>query len=184
MEQKSQFWMSAMRYGLYLGLVIVVFSVLINLAGSAGKYFTWLQWVILTAGVYFSQYSYRNSELNGFIGYGKCLKFGVVVMICASVFQSLYTYIHIKYVDTNYFEKLRIQVEETMLQQNLSEEQVELMSQMYTKMQTPGMIIVSGLLTFAFFGFIISLITSFFIKKDDDTNDTDAFDQAMSQIKD
>ena len=181
MEQKSQFWKSAMRYGLYIGLVLVVFSILVNLSGNAGKYFNWLQWVILTAGVYFSQYSYRNNELNGFISYSKCLKFGVVVMICASIFMSLYTYVHITYIDTTFIEQMRIQMEDQMLQQNLPEEQVELVSQIFARMQTPGVIVISGLLGFTIFGFIISLITSLFINKEDNTN---AFDQAMNQIED
>ena len=181
MEQKSQFWKSAMRYGLYLGLGLIIFSVIVNMFGSGRKYFEWLQWVILTAGVYFSQYSFRNNELGGFIGYSKCLGFGVVVMMCASIFQSLYTFIHITYIDPTFIEQMRVQLEETMLQQNLPEAQVELMSQMFSKMQTPGMIVFSGLFGFTVLGFIISLITSFFVKKDDDTN---SFDQAMSQIED
>jgi hypothetical protein len=181
MEQKSQFWTSAMRYGLYLGITLVVLIAIVNALGPNGKYIGWIQWVILTAGVYMSQYSYRNNELGGFISYGKCLKLGIIVMMCASIFVSLYTYIYVKYIDLSYLENIKIQMEEVMLQQNVPEYQIETMSQMFSRMQTPEMIFFSGLFGFAFFGFIISLITSTFVKKD---NDVDAFDQAMTGIED
>ena len=181
MEQKSQFWQSAMRYGLYLGITLVVLSAIINALGPNGKYIGWLQWVILTAGVYMSQYYYRNNELGGFIGYGKCLKLGIIVMMCASIFVSLYTYIYVKYIDLSYLENIKVQMEEVMLQQNIPEEQIESMSQMFSIMQTPEIIFLSGLFGFAFLGLIISLITSFFVKRD---NDVEAFDQAMKGIED
>jgi len=181
MEQKPQFWKSAMHYGLYLGLVLVVFNTIINAMGNSGKFLGWIQWVIITAGVYISQYQFRNSELNGFISYSKCLKLGIVVMMCASIFVSLHTFVHINYIDPDYLEKMKIEVEEVMLQNNIPEDKVEAMSESFSIMRTPGMIIFSGLLGFAFFGFIISLITSIFIMKNDDNN---AFERDMKGIED
>lgn len=67
------------------------------------------------------------------------------------------------------------------MERGMSDEQIEDFGQMMTKMQSPLVIAISGLLTFGFIGFIISLVTSIFVKKNDEEN---AFAEAMGEIKD
>ncbi|WP_282592987.1 DUF4199 domain-containing protein [Gaoshiqia sediminis] len=182
MEQKSTFWKSAMTYGLYLGIALILYNVLLYVAGqNLNTTLGLVSYLIMAAGVFYSQIHYRNTELNGFISYSQALGFGIVVMLFAGVIQSLYSVILIKYLDPSILDQIRVMQEEALMERGMSDEQIEAVGQMMTKMQSPLVIAISGLLTFGFIGFIISLVTSIFVKKNDEEN---AFAEAMGEIKD
>ncbi|MGD9928981.1 MAG: DUF4199 domain-containing protein [Mangrovibacterium sp.] len=182
MEQKSTFWKSAMTYGLYLGIALILYNVLLYVAGqNLNTTLGLVSYLIMAAGVFYSQIHYRNTELNGFISYSQALGFGIVVMLFAGVIQSLYSVILIKYLDPSILDQIRVMQEEALMERGMSDEQIEDFGQMMTKMQSPLVIAISGLLTFGFIGFIISLVTSIFVKKNDEEN---AFAEAMGEIKD
>lgn len=181
MEEKSTFWQNAMTYGLYLGIAIVLFSVILYVFGqSLNPSLTWITYVIIAAGIFYSQLNYRNKDLNGYIKYSRALGFGIAVMLFAGIIQSLYTVILFKFIDPSLFDQIRVMQEETMLKQGLSEESIEAATDMMAKFQSPVLIAISGLFSFALLGFIISLITSIFVKKNDDGN---AFEEAMEEVQ-
>ena len=180
MEQKSTFWKSAMTYGIYLAVAIILYNVILYVLGeNMNQTLGFVTYAIMGAGIYYCQVSYRNKELDGYIEYGKALGFGVAIMLFAGILNSLYTVILLK-IDPSIMEQIRVMQEEAMMKKGMSDEQIEMAGQMMSKFQNPAVIVVSSLLTFAFFGFIISLITSIFVKK---KIDEDAFEEAMDEIK-
>ncbi len=100
-------------------------------------------------------------------------------MLFAGVLNALYSVILLK-VDPSIMEQVRIMQEEAMLQQGMSEEQIEMAGEMMSKFQSPIVIVISSLFTFAFIGFLISLVTSIFVKR---KQEEDAFEEAMDEIK-
>ncbi len=181
MNQQYPFWKPAMTYGLYLGIALVLiellFSMITNGANTSGGMLTN---IAMAAGIYYSQLQYRRVDLGGYITYGRSLKFGVAVMASASIILSFYLLILMKFINPELIDQVRIANEELWMQSGMSDDQIELMSEMYTTVLTPGMMAFSGLLGYSFIGFIISLITSFFVKKE---NEEMAFDEAMEDIK-
>jgi len=179
MEEKSTFWKSAMTNGLYLGIAVVLFGVILYVLGqSLNPAVSWISYVILAAGVYLSQLNYRNKELNGSIKYSTCLGFGVAVMLFAGIIQTVYIVVLFK-LDPSLLDQLRVIQEEAMIKQGVSEEDIEKVGEMMGFVRNPFIIAISGLLTFALLGFIISLITSIFVKKDNQDN---AFEEAMEEV--
>jgi len=181
MEQKSTFWKSAMTAGLYLGIILILYNVILyitnqNLNTSLGL----ISYVILAAGVVYFQIQYRDHELGGFISYGTAFGYGVTLMAFSGIIQSLYTVVLIKFIDPGILDQIRIMQEEQMIKQGVSEEQIEMASKMMDAFRSPIIIAISGLFSFALLGVIISLISSIFVKKIDDEN---AFDEAMSDLK-
>ncbi len=180
MEQKSTFWKSAMIYGLYLGIVAVLYSVILYVTGqNTNKALGYISFAVYTAGIVLAQIAYRNRELNGSISYGKALGFGVAVMLCAGVISSLYNII-IFNLDAGLIDQIKAATEEQYLKSGMSEDQVEAAMSMASKMMTPGFLSISALFGAVFGGTIISLITSIFVKKQ---VSEDAFDQAMEEVK-
>ncbi|MGV8137684.1 MAG: DUF4199 domain-containing protein [Mangrovibacterium sp.] len=180
MEEKSTFWKSAMIYGLYLGIAVVLFSVILYVAGQMlNPAITWISYVIIAAGIYLSQLNYRNKELNGSIRYGTALGFGVAVMLFSGILQTVYTIVIFK-LDPSLLDQLRIIQEEALMKQGLPEESIETATEMMSKFQSPAVMAFSGLFSVVFIGFIISLITSIFIKK---TNEGSAFEEAMEEVQ-
>jgi ABC-type antimicrobial peptide transport system permease subunit len=83
-------------------------------------------------------------------------------------------------IDPSLMEQIRIMQEEALMQQGMSDDQIEMAGEMMSKFQSPLVLVISSLFTFAFIGFIISLVTSIFIKRKEDEN---AFDEAMGEVK-
>lgn len=181
MEEKSTFWKSAMTYGLYLAVVLILFSVIIYVSGLILEpKIGYLSMVIYIAGILYAQYSYRNRELNGEISYSQALGFGVAVMLFAGIVSTLYTMILYTYIDPTLIDQMKIGQEDAMIKKGLSEDQIEAAMKMTSKMMTPAWISIMGLLGSIFIGTIVSLITSIFVKKQ---SNPDSFEDVMEDVK-
>ena len=180
MEQKSTFWKSAMIDGLYLGILVTLYSVILYVSGQAlNKSMGYISFVMYIVGVVLAQINYRNRDLNGAISYGQAVGFGVAVMLFSGIIASLYTLIIYK-IDPSLIQQVKLMQEEELLKKGMSEEQIETAMSFASKMMTPGWISFMVLLGSVFMGPIISLVTSIFVKRQPNM---DAFDEAMEDIK-
>ena len=181
MEQKSTFWKSAMIYGLYLALALMLFSVILYATGLIlNQKIGYVSMIIYVIGIAFAQISYRNNELDGTISYSQALGFGVAIMLFAGIITSFYTMILYTFIDPTLIDQMKIAQEDILLQRGMSEDQIEMAMKVASKMMTPGWISIMGLFGSVFMGTIISLVTSIFVKKQ---TDEDAFDEAMEEVK-
>lgn len=180
MEQKSNFWKSAMIYGLYLGIFFTLYSVILYVLGqSQNKTLGYVSFPLYIIGIVIAQIQYRNREMNGAISYGQALGFGVAIMLFSGIISALYTLI-IFNLDPSLVDQIKAAQEEAMLKKGLSEEQIEAAIAMSSKMMSPAWMSIMGLFGSVFMGTIISLITSIFVKKQ---ASEDAFDEAMEEVK-
>ncbi len=180
MEQKSNFWKSAMLYGLYIGVVITLFSVILYVTGqTTNKVLGYISFPIYFGCILWTQFQYRNKNLNGEISYGQALGFGVAAMLFSGIISMLYTII-IYNLDPNLIEQLKAVQEQALLAKGMSEDQVEAAMKIAGKMMSPGIMAISALIGSLFLGTILSLITSIFVKKQ---KKEDAFDEAMEEVK-
>lgn len=166
MEQKPVSLMkSSMISGLYLGIVLILFSVVLYVAGLTFE--TWVQYIsypILIAGAVYAQVNYRKS-LGGEMTYGQALGVGLMSIIFASVLSSIYTYLLYAVIDPGLLDQVKIMSEQKILEQGIPEEQLDTAMNMAMKFQTPPVMAVMGIVGGAFIGLIISLITAIFTKK-------------------
>jgi hypothetical protein len=180
MEQKSTFWKSAATYGLYLGIAVVLYSVILYVTGQTQNktlgYFSFLIYVI---GIVLVQINYRNRDLHGSITYGQAVGFGVAVMLFAGIIASLYNLIIFK-IDPGLIEQIKAVQEEAMLKKGMSQDQVDAAMSITSKMMSPGWISISGLLGSVIIGTLISLITSIFVKRPPNEDD---FTEVMEDVK-
>ncbi len=168
-ENKNSMLTSALTYGAYLGLALIVISVLLYLTNlSFESWAAWISYAVMGAGIYFASVKYRNEVLGGVISYGGALGFGVLVAVFAGVISSFYSYIFMTFIDTEFINQAmeigRARLEE---QGQLSDEQIDQAMEAQQKFMTPGMMVGIGVLGMAFVGLIISLITSIFVKKEE-----------------
>lgn len=180
MEQKSTFWKSAMVYGLYIGIAITLYSVILYVSGqSQNKSLGYISFLLYAVGIVLAQISYRKRELNGAISYGQSVGIGVAAMLFAGIITALYNII-IFSIDPSLLVQIKTMQEEALLKRGMSEDQIEAAMSMTSKMLTPGWISISGLFGSVFIGTIVSLVTSIFIKK---LPNEDAFEEAMEDVK-
>ncbi len=166
MEKKSSLFKSSLIPGVYLGIALILGSVIFYVTGNPfSKAASWLSYAIMIAGVVLAQLSYRKS-LGGAMTYGQALGCGVMVMVFASVISSIYSFLLFKVIDPSLQEQFRLFTEEQIISQGkVPEEQLDMAVNMATKFQTPVMMLVMGIFGGAFIGLIISLITSIFTQK-------------------
>ena len=166
MEQKpTSLWKSSLTSGLYLGIVLILLSVIFYVAGLTFE--TWVSYIsypVLIAGAVYAQLSYRKS-LGGEMSYGQALGVGVMSIIFASVLSSIYAYILYTVIDPSLLDQMRVMTEQKIIEQGVPDEQLDTAMNIAMKFQTPAAIAVMGILGGAFIGLIISLITAIFTKK-------------------
>ncbi len=181
MEQKSTFWKSAMIYGLYIGIVITLFSVILYVTGqSANKTLGYISFPLYIICIVFAQIHYRNTELNGEISYGQAVGFAAAAMLFSGVITALYTIILYSFIDPSLVDQMKALQEEAMLQKGMTEDQIEAAMSISAKMFTPGWMSIMGLFGSVLIGTVISLVSSVFVKKQPSE---DAFEEAMEEVK-
>lgn len=165
-EKTASIWKSTLVSGLYLGIVLILLSVVFYVTGNTfSKTVQYLSYVIMIAGVIWGQINYKKA-LGGTLSYGQSLGAGTLTMLFASVISSIYTFLLYKVIDPSLQEQLRTFTEEQIVKQGrVPEEQIDMAVEMATKFQTPAMMLIMGIVGGTLIGFIIALITSIFIKK-------------------
>lgn len=162
-----------MTYGAYAGLVSIVFFLILHYSGLSGTngVFQWLGYVPFAVFIFLGTRQFRDQFLGGYIRYGKALASGVLISLFCGVLLAFFMYFFMKVIDTDQkmMSMIREQNEQAMLDRNMSEEEIEKTLEISAQFLTPGFIAVMSVIGYVFFGFLISLFTSFFLKKEDDS---------------
>lgn len=168
MENKPSTAIVSLGYGVIIALAIIVFSLilfLLNLAKGSGL--EYLSYLILLAGLFLAQINFRNKYQGGFITYGKAFTLGMLTSIFLSVIMGIYTYIFFQYIDPGAMEEAMTIAEQKMMDQGLSDMQIEQGMAIARKFQSVGMYTVFAIVGNFLIGMILSLITAIFVKKED-----------------
>src|SRR5665647_1670327 len=147
MEQKSTFWKSAMIYGLYIGIVLTLYSVILYVAGqSTNKSLGYASIIMYAVCIVLAQIHYRDHELKGVISYGQAVGFAAAAMLFSGIITALYTLIIFK-IDPGMLDQIKSVQEEAMLKQGLTEDQIEQAMTIASKMMTPGWMSMMSILS-------------------------------------
>ena len=157
-----------MTYGLITGLALIVYTLLLYATDNLIKqnfFLGILNYLILIAGIFIGTRSYRDQFLGGYITYGKALGYGVVISVFTGAVIGIFTYLLYGVIDPGLLEQSIKVFEEQMLNQGMSPDQVETISEMQKQFRSPFMMLISAVFNYALMGLIFSLITSAFLKK-------------------
>jgi len=170
MEEKStSFFKQGLIYGIILGLLLVTYSFILYILDlSFNNYLVNVSYLIMIAIIIFGTISYRNKFLNGNISYGQALGVATLIIVFGALFSSIYNYIFVTVIDPEHIDKILAASEEQLLQQGMSDDQIEMGLSIQRKMMQPLIMSILAFFINVFFGFILSLITSAFLKKEGD----------------
>jgi len=161
---------TAMFYGAIIGVSLVIYTFIVYLAGlTTSKAIGFIQYIIIIGGIYYATKKYRDENLKGYISYGKALGFGTFTIFFASLIVGFFTYILYAFIDPSLIDKILAISEEAMTKQGLTDEQIDMALEMTKKFTSPLFLTFSTIFGLSLMGFIFSLITSIFIKKKDDS---------------
>jgi lysylphosphatidylglycerol synthetase-like protein (DUF2156 family) len=166
MEEKLTTKQVGMKYGIYLALISIIYSLILQIAGLAGNQALGYIGLIFTIiALVMAHNEFKKS--NEFMSYGQGLGISMIIISISAALSSIFSYVYIKFVDDSLLEIIRNQAEEQMMNQGLSDSQIEQALEMQAKFSSPEMIFVFGLIGGIFFGFIIALIITAITKKTD-----------------
>lgn len=167
-EKKQSIGVAALGYGIILGVVVIIFSLLLFVLDvDKQSSLNYLSYVFVLAGIIIVQINYRNKNLGGFISYSKAFTVGFLTMVFYGILMAIFTYIFFVYIDPGAIEELLAASEEGMIERGMSDQDIDQAMTMVEKMQTPVMLTVWALFGNVLIGLILSLITAIFVKKED-----------------
>ena len=134
----------------------ITFSVYNQIAGNA----------ILIGGIIYAIYAYRKEYNNNLISYSRALGFGVLTSLLLGLILSLYTNIYIQYINPDFVDLVKQNMEEKFLQKGFSPEIIDKITARTARMQNPGIVFLRTILSTVILGLVVSLIASIFIKKE------------------
>lgn len=160
----------ALRYGLYTAAAFVLFSLLLySVDVSRTGWVNYLSFVILIIGIVIATIAYRDKINSGFLSYGRCLSIGVLISLVVGIVMAIYSYVFFSYFDPGALDKLLEASEQEMINRGMSDEEIDLAMPFTEKMMSPVFLSITSLLSMVLYGTVFSLITSIFIKKEDNS---------------
>ena len=162
----------AMNYGAVLGLCLVAIASVMWSFGVdefQSKMPFYLNTMIIIIMLVYSIVNFRDTENDGFISYGESLKLGTSVAFFSTLITSFYGIIFLYFINTEYIPRALDIVEQILLKQdpNISDEDLDMGMRFVSKLYKPHWLMLWGIIKGTFGGFFLSLIISFFTKKED-----------------
>lgn len=167
-NQGNPFLKHSMNYGLIMGTLLVLLSLVTYLLGVIKPPFwvSLINYAIMIGVIVWGTKKYRDEVLGGAITYGNALGFGVMISLFAGIIVAVFTFIQMTVIDPEYVTKLLAIVEEELASKGMADDQIEMAIEMQKKFMTPAFITISAIFGMVLTGFIFSLITSIFLKKE------------------
>ncbi|MCK5338098.1 MAG: DUF4199 domain-containing protein [Bacteroidales bacterium] len=167
-EIKPSAGQSALYYGLLLAVVFILVHLVLYLvdqnketAGIA------VSMIIFIAGVVVVQLDYRNKKCGGFLSYGRAVKIGFLSVLFASFMVAVYMFVYLSYINPGEMLQAKTDAIQDVYNQGMDPEGEAQMLKIYEYIHTPIVYAAGTILSYAFMGIIVALITSIFIKKDE-----------------
>lgn len=156
----------ALKFGLLTGLGLIIYSMIIQLAGLSNNQTVSILGTVVTIGIAAVGIIYAirefKSQNEGYISYGQGLGLGTLLSAVAGLISGIVMYLYLKFVDSSSLKEAIDKQREAMELQGASDEQIE----MSAKFVTPELVFVFSILGMLFFGFILSLIIAAIMKKE------------------
>ncbi len=177
MEQKSSPLMkSSLTYGVYLGLISILISVVIwagavieSMGLFGGAIIGVFSLVISFVLIFIFAKNYRNKEFGGYISFGDVFKFTMLVVVFSTIISVIYTYIFNTFIAPDYMENLMaVMQQKTMMfmdGKGVSEAQMDKALAKFEDIPSIGKTLRQTALNGLIVGAIIALIVSAIVKK-------------------
>jgi hypothetical protein len=160
----------ALKYGLFIGLGLVIYYLIFQLAGlatntTASMFGMVISAIILIVGIVFAIKDFK-SQNDGFMTYGQGLGLGALASAVAGLINGVFSYIYMSFIDNSVMKQAMDMQRQKMEEQGLDDAQIDQAMAMAEQFSGPGMILVSSIFFMAFIGFILSLIISAVMKNE------------------
>lgn len=165
MEEKPSYARVALKWGLILAVVQIIFSTFLFLLDQMGNTgLSSIAYVFIITALVMAMREYRTMN-NGFMSYGEGLGIGTLASAISGLLSSVYSVFYMTLIDPTVMASMVDKTREQLETKGFSDEQIEQQLEIMQKFQSPGWMFLFGILGTIFLGFIFSLIISAILKK-------------------
>lgn len=175
MENKKSMWSYALTYGVILGLVSVVVSILFyfispmdpeKMDGGSSWMQTVISLAITIAVLIWGTRNYRDEALDGFISYGKSLGFMLAIALPYIFIMAIYMYFYFAYLVPDLMQGVMDAQADKLAEKGMSDEDIQASMKVMSVMGNPVVTTLMSMLGSFFTVLICGLISSIFTKKE------------------
>lgn len=166
MENQTTTTRTALKWGVIIGIINVLYSTAIMVSGQIGNQtMGYAVYLIIGAGIYFALNDFKKENL-GFMSFGQGLGLGTMMSTIVGLISSFYSFAYMKFIDSSIPDQILKNAEREMEKKGLPDDQIE-QAMEYSKMfMSPGVMFIAGVFFTVLLGFVLSLIIAAIMKKD------------------
>jgi hypothetical protein len=171
-EKPKSVTMNGITWGIVAGVLMIVFTLVLYLFDQAlNTSISWIGYLFLVGAMVWGTISYRKTLPGGLMTYGKAFSVSFMIILFAAILSGIFTYLLYALIAPDLLQEVIEMSRQQALEQSpeMSEEQLDQAMQMTSFMRSPVMMAVVGFIGQLIVGSIISLITSIFLKKEDNS---------------
>lgn len=166
MEEKVSTARVALKYGVLVSVVIMVYTTIINVAGlSQNPVFSSLQFIFIIVAIVLAMKNFR-AENNGYMAYGEGLGLGTLLSAVMGLLVSAFSTFYNRFIDNTIIPQAMDKVRADMERKGLDDAQIDSAVEMAQKFSSPGIMFIFGVFGTIITGFIISLIVAAILRKE------------------
>lgn len=166
MEEKTSTARVALKYGTLGGIVIMVYSTILNVSGlSQNKILSFLSFVFMIVAIVLAMKEFREKN-KGFMSYGEGLGLGSLTGTVMGLLGSAFTMFYIEFIDNTLLSQGMDKVREDMEKRGMDDAQIDQAMEVSQKIMSPGVVFVFGVFGYLIMGFIVSLIIAAILRRD------------------
>jgi len=168
MEKTVSSSKAGMTYGVYLGLISIVFTLIIYVLGIVGEsYVSWISLAISIAFVCWVMINFRDKQNDGFMSYKQGVGLGFMTFLIGGIVSSIFTFILFKFIDPALVEQIvQKSLEEAIRKTPEVEANLDVVEKWTRMFVNPVAMAIMGVVSSAIGGIIISLILAAIFKKE------------------
>jgi hypothetical protein len=168
MEKKVSVWQATLNSGLILGLALVIYTLLLYfLDQTFNKSLGYVSILIIIGGLVLGIKSFRDDARGGIMSYGQGVGAGTVIGLYAGIIMAIFTFLLYKVIDPDLLGKMITFAEEKIIESGkIPEEMVDQVMETQKKFMAPWIMSIGSIINYVFFGVVVSLIASIFLKKE------------------
>ncbi len=166
MENQTTTTRTALKWGVIIGIINILYSTAIMVSGQIGNQsLVYVSYLIIGIGIYLALNDFKK-ENAGFLSFGQGLGLGTMMSAIVGLISSFYSFAYVKFIDSSIMDQALKNAEREMEKRGLPDDQID-QAMEYSKMfMSPGVMFVSSVFIITLIGFILSLIISAIMKKD------------------
>lgn len=168
-EKNTSVFKHALNYGLFTGVGLIIFSLITYVLELHYKSpVNYLAYLIFLGFMIYGALNYKKNTEDGYLSYGKAFSISFQIALYGALIAAIYGFVFISFFDDTIITQIMENSEQELIARGMSDAEIERALGFTEMFASPGAIAGMGLFMNVLFMTIASLITSIFVKKEDE----------------